>query len=189
LARLTEASAAAAMAHDLGPAAAATASLGATCGACHEATGADPMFDPDPPPMQDEGAAAAMRRHQWGVDRMWEGLIMPSQESWRWGAETIDETPGCTDVDPEDAYRIELCQKVEALGRSALDARTRDDRTRIYGEFLATCSSCHQASAGEVTWNSENFRNSSAPDERAGVARRSKYARYAFGRAPWHARR
>jgi cytochrome c553 len=141
--RLVEASSAAATAADLPAAANAAAALGAACGTCHEATSADPAFDPDPPPMEEDNPAARMRRHKWGVDRMWEGLIGPSAESWRWGAETIDETPGCDAVDPDDQYRQELCHRIEALGRSALDARDQDDRKRIYGEFLATCAACH----------------------------------------------
>lgn len=143
VARMVEASNGAANAADLPVAAEAAARLGAACGTCHESTGADPSFDPEQPPMEKDDPVARMKRHQWGVDRMWEGLIGPSAESWRWGAETIDETPGCDDIDPNDSYRTELCKRVEALGRSALDARDLDDRSRIYGEFLSTCSGCH----------------------------------------------
>jgi cytochrome c553 len=147
VARLVEASNAAATATELSTAASAAAGLGAACGACHQATGAKPAFDPGQPPMEKDDPASRMQRHQWGVDRMWEGLIGPSEESWRWGAETIDETPGCQDFDPEtDQYRAELCARIEALDRSALDARDLEDRRRIYGEFLATCSSCHSQS-------------------------------------------
>lgn len=141
---LLTAAAALQRASDLPTAARATADLGSGCGSCHQAVGAKPAFDHELPPEEDDDAVARMRRHQWGVDRMWEGLIGPSQDAWRWGAETISETPGCDDErGGGDEYLDALCERLEALGRSALDARDASDRTIIYGEFLGTCSGCH----------------------------------------------
>jgi cytochrome c553 len=148
VARMVEAGGGLSEATDIASAARFTARLATACGTCHDAVAAEPVFDPGLPPQETDQPADRMRRHQWGVDRMWEGLVAPSADAWDWGAQTIGETPGCDDPAPSEAYRVSLCGRIEALARSALDARNAADRTRIYGEFLATCSGCHALDAG-----------------------------------------
>ena len=140
---LVAAARAAENASDLEAASKATALMGSSCGTCHQAVGAKPVVDHGIEPEEGESRAARMQRHKWGVDRMWEGLVLPSEDSWQWGAQTIGDTPGCSEEGEETEYLQALCEKVDALGRSALDARDQADRTRIYGEFLTTCSTCH----------------------------------------------
>ena len=132
-------------------AAAGAARLAGTCGACHLATKADPNFGDAMEPSDDDTLNARMERHQWAVDRMWEGIVGPSDDWWKRGAAVFGGPPGCdrefAEEEGDDGERMRrLCSSVDTLGRRAGAAKDRGERVRLYGEFLATCSGCH---AGE----------------------------------------
>ncbi len=128
-----------ALAHadELADAAAATARVSAQCGACHEALQADVRLADAPMPAH---GSDPMLLHAWSVERMREGLIVPSSERWLQGTATFASLPGCQE--PE-ASRMRLCERVKVLAHRAHVAETTDARTRVYGELLATCSECH----------------------------------------------
>jgi mono/diheme cytochrome c family protein len=149
---MIEVAAAAAQAPDMPTAAAATARLAASCGHCHRAVGAHPVFaDAVEPDEEDESVASSMQRHQWAADRLWEGIVGPSELAWARGSETFPALPGCPlDVDTEPDFEprmAELCDRVGILGREGATTRAPEDRTRIYGELLATCAACHTTGA------------------------------------------
>jgi len=89
-----------------------------------------------------------MARHVWAADRMWVGLLGPSNAAWLDGAR--DFQGGWLDtqevlVDPEDRIQMRaLVRHVYDLGAEAAQATEPHRRAEIYGEFLATCADCHQ---------------------------------------------
>lgn len=127
------------------------ARLASECGQCHQSTGAKPAFASTEPPPAEASTQSAMRRHAWGADRMWEGLVGPDDVAWTRGAELFSTIPGCTleptDEDPASNYIDELCTQVSSLGRLAANADDLEARARVYGDMLSTCSSCHAASS------------------------------------------
>ncbi len=72
-------------AQDLSEASRGLAVLARTCGDCH-ATSAQRNVAVGEPPRTSVNVVPRMRRHEWGVERMWEGLVVPSEEAWRTGA-------------------------------------------------------------------------------------------------------
>jgi len=148
LARLRQAAALAVEAPDVPAAARATAAIASACGACHGHYKVGPRFTPGAPPEQGEGTVGAhMIRHVWAADRMWEGLIGPSDASWNAGARGLSEAP----LDPEkvtdDQSRApaaaELARRVHDLGARAERTTSREERAEVYGELLTSCSNCH----------------------------------------------
>jgi hypothetical protein len=88
-----------------------------------------------------------MQRHQWAAERLWDGLVVPSDEAWQAGALALSEaplapqelTPGKSPV-PKVG---EMEQMVHALARQALDADRAEVRAHVYGQVLAACAACH----------------------------------------------
>lgn len=132
-------------------ASAAAAGLASACGACHAAVGGGPALAPvepapavgprDPPKTQ-------MLRHQWAADRMWEALVSRGDDRWQAGAAALTDAPLrieeiTADVElPEEIKQ--LGDRVHELGRRAQQVTGWDERTTIYGEFLASCATCHK---------------------------------------------
>ena len=149
LEQLRQAAAQAVAAPDLPIAAKATAAIASACGACHSRYDVGPRFTPGAGP-PDEGASvgAHMIRHVWAADRMWEGLIGPSEASWVAGARGLSEAP----LEPHDvtgdAERApaasELAHRVHDLGARAERTAGGEARAQIYGELLTSCSDCHR---------------------------------------------
>ncbi len=128
-------------ARDLGVIAGGVAQLGAACGGCHGDLGVQVTFDDTvEPDMGDDSAAARMQQHQWAVDRMWEGLVGPSDWAWTHGAERIGHAPGC--AESPDAPG---CAAMATLGPQAVAATDEAARTEVYGKLLGTCAACHAA--------------------------------------------
>ena len=146
---LVEAAEGTAASEDMTTAATRTADLAANCGRCHRAVEAQPSFQSIPEPRDDASTEAAMERHQWAADRMWEGIVGPSDDSWVRGTRAFVTAPGCA-IDPEQEHAdamVELCNRLGGYGTRAAEAKSLDDRARIYGEFLQTCAECHNAGA------------------------------------------
>lgn len=132
---------------DVATAARATAGMAAECGNCHADLGAEVMF-PDPAALPEgEGSMAHMGRHAWASGRMWEGLIAPSGVSWDEGAEVLKEAPLAPADLPVDLDILAEVSDMEAtvhtFGAEAVGLTGQASKARVYGEFLATCASCH----------------------------------------------
>ncbi len=141
----------AAEASDLARAAQATAAMGAACGNCHLALGAEVGFAVDAAPPAGEGAGPHMARHAWASGRMWEGLVAPSGVVWDGGAEVLAEAPLAPaelSADLEVLAEVsEMESQVHAMGAEAVGLAVQEDRARLYGQFLATCAACHDKTA------------------------------------------
>ena len=90
-----------------------------------------------------------MVRHIWAADRMWEGLVGPSEEAWLAGAEALSETGPAL----AEAFRASLpagvlagfLEEVNALANQAITSNERGERPGIYGRILDACHRCHAA--------------------------------------------
>jgi cytochrome c556 len=120
-------------------AAAAVAALGRACGGCHAEVGRSADVAPPSEPAPGPETAAHMQRHRWAADRMWEGLVAPSDELWSRGAAALKDDPTViahTGYDDETVH--ELGAWMSATGEA-------DDKMAVYSIFLAACATCHEA--------------------------------------------
>lgn len=89
---------------------------------------------------------ARMLRHQNAADGFWFGLSVPSESSWHSGAQALLDAP-MTPTDakgkPVDAKLAKRIDEARDIARRALEVTALDERTKLYGEFLGTCSRCH----------------------------------------------
>jgi mono/diheme cytochrome c family protein len=118
------------------------------CAECHVRNPKRPSFVRTSAPPDLPTPAARMARHQWAVDRLWEGVVGPIDESWRAGLQVLSTTPlpfsRLTDA-PVLASHLQK-RAAEALIPDATDGVA--DRARAYGEMLVTCAACHSTLKG-----------------------------------------
>ncbi len=121
--------------------------LAASCGSCHQAVGGGPRFVVGNMAPGGTSQEAQMIRHLWAADRMWEGLVGPSEEAWKAGAEAMAETQSTlADVfrassslaDPERYLR-----EVNRFANEAVGATSLTEKADAYGNLLNTCNRCH----------------------------------------------
>ena len=133
---------------ELETAALAVSAIGRACGDCHQSLGLSTIPTSEEPAPPAGTVGDYMRLHQWASDRMWDGLIGPSDTSWNAGAQAL-ATPLSPDSIPEtimvkpgmDALVERIGQLSKAAAEPNLPGPTRQ---RIYGEFLGSCARCHQ---------------------------------------------
>ncbi len=136
-----------AAASTLAGAARATGNMVRICGACHEASrGGQPFRVGGGPEHDAESVTNEMRRHEWAVNRMMEGLIGPSNDSWLAGATTLSDAQlfplGLTGREEIGSVR-ELETRLRRLGERASTEEDVTGRGEIYSDLLTTCASCH----------------------------------------------
>ncbi len=136
-------------AKDFAAAADATSLMGNACGSCHMDNGIDVRFDITDPPGFEMDTTSHMLRHQWAADRMWEGLVGPSEPAWARGIDAMLEAPltphelkGGGDQ-PEKIRN--MAKRVHQLAGNGMMATGGNEKAEIYGEFLANCANCHTA--------------------------------------------
>jgi hypothetical protein len=120
-----------------------------SCGECHEVRKRGPGRIPivplpweDPPDSLEE----RMQRHQMGVDQLWDGLVIPSENAWRSGTVTITRAPLRAPEQARESVSPALHARIEAtreLGKQARLATTYQQRGLIFGELIAGCAQCH----------------------------------------------
>ena len=83
----------------------------------------------------------------WAADRMWDGLIAPSDSLWEMGARAwlgSSMLPRAT-RDREDVggelHGLEA--RLHHVGQRAIEETTPRGRAELYGEMLAACAYCH----------------------------------------------
>ncbi|HSW29614.1 MAG TPA: hypothetical protein VLH75_09060 [Longimicrobiales bacterium] len=116
--------------------------MGVACGDCHVALGTQVAFSDDEPPRTSANPQAQMLRHAWAMDRLWKGLVGPSEAAWKAGAGALLTMP----VDfggNEEANR--LSARVHELAGIAQVSTTPKERSDTYGDLLETCALCHDA--------------------------------------------
>lgn len=120
--------------------------MGAACGACHMATETEivPEWDDYAPSSMD--IQTHMARHSWAVDRLWEGLTIPSDEAWERGAEILRGDPldrEHTTAEAGRRYRAEAWdQLVHSLAAEADDVAAAE-KGEFFGQVVSACNSCH----------------------------------------------
>jgi len=107
------------------------ARLAEACAWCHLHTQQPARFAvPAAPPADQPTQAARMARHQWAVDRLWEGLVGPSDPRWRSGLDVLATTPLPY---PRLTDAPQIASQLQAFAQSAtaqLATDSLDDRTR-----------------------------------------------------------
>lgn len=132
---------------DLGTVATQTGRLAEGCGSCHRAVGGGPRFVVGNTSPKGTSQEAQMIRHLWAADRMWEGLVGPSDEAWEAGAKAMAETqPALARAFEASASMPDpagLLREVNLLANEAVSAATLAERAEVYGRLLNTCNRCH----------------------------------------------
>ena len=127
---------------DLPEAAAATADIGTTCGGCHTEAGG-PSAPVGEPPVAIATVSDRMKRHRWATERLWDGLVVPSDDAWNAGAAILTEAPWSRDVVAAGGVHGKaLADRFTKLGNRAQTAKG-EERAEVYASLLATCSPCH----------------------------------------------
>lgn len=139
----------AARAPDVTSAASAVARVAASCGTCHRTMNRRLKYENvTGPPQGDTPVATRMLRHWWAADRLWDGLVYPSDEAWRAGASVLRDAPLFTDELTRDVEQYEAVTKlawtVHEIGARAGSVQDQSARAALYGELLTTCASCHR---------------------------------------------
>ena len=118
----------------------ATGRLAQSCAGCHTSSNRGPRFRSAGEPPRGDDRATHMIRNLWAMDRMWEGLIGASSETWAAGARAI------ADEEPES---FPGGSAVAALARAIHEQATRAERTpsgdraEVYADLIKTCAGCH----------------------------------------------
>lgn len=124
-------------------AAAGAAALARACGECHSDVGIELGGPESYEPTDSNAPGEKMFLHQWAVDRMYEGLIRPSAESWTAGASKLADAPLHGEGPSEPVTG--LAAKVHGLGASGKNATDWDQREDHLAALFSTCAGCHQA--------------------------------------------
>lgn len=112
------------------------------CGACHQDAGVGIAFTEDDQ-IEGESTWAHMARHEWAADRLWEGLVGPSDAAWERGATELAEAPLHGPSEDVSAEVQALANRVHGIGASAASQRDPQERAGHFGELLTTCAECH----------------------------------------------
>ena len=127
----------------------AVARIATTCGDCHRALGGPTFTVGEPPPLAPT-VKASMARHAWSADRLWMGLVQPSDDAWSKGSVALTDAPLLA-PEPRPAQQ-DLARRVHALGERAqtlTGLAKAPQRTALVGELLATGAGCHSATSGQ----------------------------------------
>ncbi len=133
---------------DLDSAAESVSNMAITCGNCHLVNHVFLEFGYDDRPSEGlDDIVTHMQRHQWAADRLWEGLIGPSDAAWNRGTDMLIDAPlRPTDVTAAAASNGEISKivrRIHAVGGLGTETKTPDARSELYAEILGLCASCH----------------------------------------------
>lgn len=119
--------------------------LGAVCGDCHKALKSGPKFEVLTERAADE--IPHMRRHEWAINMMWDGLVGPSTERWDLGTAAFPKSPLTAKSLEKTEAPAEGLAELEAaaheLAQIAARAETQQKRASDFGSVLSTCAACH----------------------------------------------
>ena len=135
-------------AQDLVSAAESVSEMAKTCGNCHLVNGVNLQFGYDRRPREDiEDVVTHMQRHQWATDRLWDGLIGPSDTAWNRGADMLIDAPllpsDVTAAMDDVAEISRIARRIHALGGIGTETKTPGARSELYAEVLGLCARCH----------------------------------------------
>lgn len=96
----------------------------------------------------------AARAGAWAVDRLWLGLIQPSDEAWRAGSTALASAPLARPSDEPEKHNLAVrIQALAEVGRTLTGSAkppapaNLPRRLALYGEIVATCAGCHGVKA------------------------------------------
>lgn len=133
---------------DLDMAARLASTMAGTCGDCHRAQNIEVVEHVAlPPPREEDKFSDFMTQHRWAAERMWEGLIGPSEAAWNAGSAVL----GNTDLGTKDLEgHLSSTPEIEALlaqlrndASVANKTQGSQNRQELYGSFLSGCAGCH----------------------------------------------
>jgi cytochrome c553 len=129
-------------------AAAAVGQMVADCGDCHAAHKAKPNIGSS----RIVGRGGSVKEHMTAqleaLDRLWDGLMIPSDQAWNEGAKLLakvavpQKSLQREGLDKADSATV-LAESLRNLSASAVKATTRGERSTTYAELLSTCVACH----------------------------------------------
>jgi cytochrome c553 len=147
---MRQAARAAAEAPDLTRAAAAAARLAGACGGCHRLSNVHAAL-PTSAGSTMGGVVGHMVDHQRAADELYAALVEPSELLWQQGANRLDVVPLRREKLPRDPKLTDALIAAEArvheLVARARQSMNLDERTGVYADILATCSTCHSLHA------------------------------------------
>jgi hypothetical protein len=121
--------------------------LGLACGGCHQASGGGPNFVLGSNPPEGNSTGRTMIRHIWAMDRLWEGLIGPSQESWQAGLQALNQSGDTFEKLAQSSTQPErvggYVSTLQDLGAGVRNTETLEARASVFGELLRSCQGCH----------------------------------------------
>lgn len=132
----------------LGVAAEGVATMAKICGSCHAANAARevPQTLAHPPAwFAASDLRLRMDSHQWAADRLWHGLVDPSDSAWDAGAAVLTGLALAPHDGPSGDFYAALT-RVRELGAAARTATMPEGRSQVYARLLATCATCHASS-------------------------------------------
>ncbi|CAN5872372.1 hypothetical protein BH11MYX2_BH11MYX2_08710 [soil metagenome] len=121
--------------------------LGRACANCHLASQAtvDFAFATFHAPVESTELAGQMLRHEWAAERLWQGLLAPSDTAWNEGAELLATTAidlaATTNAKP-NVEAVELANHLREMAASAASADPTQ-RSIELGTMIVTCARCH----------------------------------------------
>ena len=114
------------------------------CAECHAHTQTLPMFAATPAvPADFSTIETKMARHQWAVDRLWEGMVGASEGPWYAGLEVLATTPVPWAPADDAAGRAKHLRELASAAQAKRTSDTLHDRAVSYGEIMITCANCH----------------------------------------------
>lgn len=117
------------------------------CGSCHEAFDVGPLFGvgvvEDSPELKQH-----MQVHSWASERMWEGLVSRSEESWQAGVQALSGHR----IEPDEyvpavkhrGTAFMLSSRAHYLAESSAQLTTWEERVGLFSRLSETCYECHQ---------------------------------------------
>ncbi len=120
--------------------------VGRACGSCHERVDRRPAPAEPTAPYPEADLHLRMLRHEWAADRLWEGLVGPSEDAWFWGAYALTQAPFTPERIPDRLAAREIARTavwLHRLGLEALGPEGWEGRDALYGHLVGTCASCH----------------------------------------------
>ena len=136
-------------------AAAAVAGMAAACGGCHAANHVTPKIGSSPVIGRAPNVKAHMTAQLQALDRLWDGLMIPSDQAWREGAGLLarvavpEKALQKEGLDKADSAKV-LAETLRSLSTSAARA-AKAERPQAYAELLTTCVGCHASVRRTVT--------------------------------------
>jgi hypothetical protein len=131
------------------------AELAVGCGSCHaEMRRTIRPRESAREPVDDGTLPARMARHQWAAERLFDGLIGPSEASWRTGLELLAQAPLPLDAVSEDpGVQARGARFAARLSEMAFETASApadpSGRTYRYVRVLEACVGCHALTTRE----------------------------------------